>query len=214
MFKMADSRSPLQFRTMLLLIDNYDSFTYNLYQSLAKIGAEVEVVRNDEISVEAALGKRANGILLSPGPGLPKDAGICMDFLAALPPSQPLLGICLGHQALIESLGGELEIDPVPVHGKSAEIHHKQGCGMLDGIPTPFTAGRYHSIRAVRSALPSCLEETAWTADGIVMAVKHREYPWGGLQFHPESVLTPLGDDLMRRFAELVGEVPRESACA
>lgn len=192
---------------MILMIDNYDSFTYNLYQSLAKAGAEVEVVRNDAITVDEALALGANGVLLSPGPGRPSDAGICLDLLAALPASLPLLGICLGHQALIESLGGQLEIDPIPVHGKSAQIIHEEGCALFKGFPSPFQAGRYHSIRAVRDALPACLEETAWTDDGIVMAVKHRVHPWAGVQFHPESILTPIGDELMRRFAELVDEI-------
>ena len=148
---------------MILLIDNYDSFTYNLFQSLASSGAQVEVVRNDRISVEEALAKGPSAIVLSPGPGRPQGAGICMDLLAAMPSDMPLLGVCLGHQSLVEFCGGDLEVDPVPTHGKASMVHYEDGCELYKGLPNPFPAGRYHSLRAVRGRLPDELRLTAWT---------------------------------------------------
>ena len=192
---------------MILLIDNYDSFTYNLYQSLAASGAQVEVVRNDRITVEEALARGLSGVVLSPGPGRPQSAGICLDLIAALPADLPLLGVCLGHQALIEALGGSLELDPVPTHGKPAMVHYLQHAALFDGLPNPFQAGRYHSLRAVRDQLPADLELTAWTEEGLVMAVQHRKNPWFGVQFHPESILTPQGDRILASFLEVSGVV-------
>ncbi len=192
---------------MILLIDNYDSFTYNLYQSLAGSGAQVEVHRNDRISVAEVLDKDPSGVVLSPGPGRPESAGICLALLAALPKQMPLLGVCLGHQALVESLGGSLELDPVPTHGKPAMVHYLKSAKLFGGLPNPFQAGRYHSLRAIRDSLPAELEMTAWTEDGLVMAVQHRERPWFGVQFHPESILTPQGDRMLASFLEASGEV-------
>ncbi len=189
---------------MILLIDNYDSFTWNLYQALATLGAEVVVHRNDALSVDAALALQPRAIVLSPGPGRPESAGICLPLLARLPDEIPLLGVCLGHQALVESHGGALEIDAVPVHGKTSLVHH-EGDGLFARLPDPFAAGRYHSLRARREALPSALSMTAWTPDGLVMAVRHRELPRYGLQFHPESILTPLGPRLLSRFLATSG---------
>lgn len=196
---------------MILLVDNYDSFTYNLVQSMAGAGAEVEVVRNDEISVAEALAREPRAVVLSPGPGRPEGAGICLELLAALPSEVPLLGVCLGHQALVQSLGGALEVDPVPTHGKDSEIHWAAGAVLFEGLPNPFPAGRYHSLRAVREGLPAELRLTAWTEEGLVMAVEHVAVPRFGLQFHPESILSPQGDLILGRFLALAGEVPAEA---
>ncbi|MDP6955658.1 MAG: aminodeoxychorismate/anthranilate synthase component II [Planctomycetota bacterium] len=191
---------------MILLIDNYDSFTYNLYQSLATAGAQVDVLRNDAISVEAALAAAPAGVVISPGPGNPDSAGICLDLVRALPAETPLLGVCLGHQVLVQALGGTIDRAPVPVHGKSAMVHHDGTCPLFTGLPNPFPAGRYHSLYARREELPSSLRLTAWVEDGTVMAVRHRERPWVGLQFHPESILTPQGDRMLTRFLASTGE--------
>jgi anthranilate synthase component 2 len=187
---------------MILLIDNYDSFTWNVFQSLAALGAEVIVKRNDAITVDGALALRPKGIVLSPGPGRPADAGICPDLLRALPDELPLLGVCLGHQGLVEHYGGALERDPVPTHGKATLVHHG-GDALFADLPDPFPAARYHSLRARADALPACLERTAWTSDGLVMAVRHRALPRVGVQFHPESILTPNGDRILARFLAL-----------
>ena len=189
---------------MILLIDNYDSFTYNLYQSLATSGKQVEVVRNDRISVAEALAKSPSGIVLSPGPGRPSGAGICLDLLAAMPVTLPMLGVCLGHQSLVEFFGGALEVDPVPTHGKASMVHFEEGNELYQGLPNPFPAGRYHSLRAVREKLPAELDLTAWTAEGLVMAVQHCTRPWFGMQFHPESILTPQGDFMLQAFLQRV----------
>jgi anthranilate synthase component 2 len=191
---------------MILLIDNYDSFTWNLYQALARLGARVQVARNDALSVEEALARRPSGIVLSPGPGRPKDAGVCPRLLRALPAAVPLLGVCLGHQGLIESYGGTLDLDPEPTHGKASLIHH-DGSALFESVPNPFPAGRYHSLRAHRETLPSELRVTAWTSEGFVMAVRHVTLPRFGLQFHPESILTPHGPDLLARFLEQTDEL-------
>ncbi|MBJ77146.1 MAG: aminodeoxychorismate/anthranilate synthase component II [Planctomycetes bacterium] len=190
---------------MILLIDNYDSFAFNLYQSLAGMGAQVHVVRNDAHSVEALLEQAPTAIVLSPGPGRPKDAGVCLDLLAALPKGLPVLGVCLGHQSLVEHYGGDLEVDEGPVHGKASLVHH-DGQGLFRGLPSPFPCGRYHSLRAVRATLPDCLELRAWTEAGDVMAVQHTGEAHFGLQFHPESILTPQGDQLLAQFLLLSGE--------
>jgi anthranilate synthase/aminodeoxychorismate synthase-like glutamine amidotransferase len=190
---------------MILLVDNYDSFTWNLYQQMAGLGAEVEVLRNDVHDAEGFLRLGASAIVLSPGPGRPADSGACPELIARLPDAVPLLGVCLGHQALVEHFGGELELDPVPVHGKPALVHH-DGSELFADVASPFQAGRYHSLRARRDRLPDCLELAAWTEDGLVMAVRHRTLPRFGVQFHPESVLTPQGTRLMARFLALAGE--------
>lgn len=193
---------------MLVMIDNYDSFTWNVYQALAGLGAEVVVHRNDALTVDEVLALGATGIVLSPGPGKPSDAGIQPELLRRLPDAIPLLGICLGHQGLVERYGGLLERDPVPTHGKSSLVHHA-GDALFADLSNPFPAGRYHSLRAKREALPSELELTAWTAEGHVMAVRHRALPRVGVQFHPESILTPDGERILARFLALCGERPR-----
>jgi anthranilate synthase component 2 len=190
---------------MILLVDNYDSFSFNLYQGLAELGAEVRVVRNDALTVEEALALGPTAVVLSPGPGRPADSGICPALLRALPDSTPVLGVCLGHQALVESEGGALEVDPVPTHGKASLVHH-DGDGLFRGLPNPFPCGRYHSLRAVRDALPESLALRAWTEEGHVMAVQHRTRPRYGLQFHPESILTPQGPRLLAHFLSAAGE--------
>ncbi|MDP7061413.1 MAG: aminodeoxychorismate/anthranilate synthase component II [Planctomycetota bacterium] len=191
---------------MILLIDNYDSFTYNLYQSLATSGAQVEVVRNDAIDVATVLAKQPHGVVLSPGPGRPEGAGICLELLEALPTDMPLLGVCLGHQAMVGHFGGSLEVDPVPTHGKASMVHYKEGCHLYEGLPNPFPAGRYHSLRAKRADLPNQLQLTAWTEEGLVMGVQHRDRPWHGMQFHPESILTPQGDHILQKFLQQASE--------
>jgi len=195
---------------VILLLDNYDSFTFNLYQALAELGAEVEVARNDALSVAEVLALAPRAVVLSPGPGRPRDAGITLELLGALPLSTPLLGVCLGHQALVEHHGGALEVDLVPTHGKASAVQH-DGQGLFAGLPSPLLCGRYHSLRAVRASLPEALALRAWTEDGAVMAVEHRAAPRFGVQFHPESILTPDGPRLLERFLERAGLAVRRA---
>jgi len=186
---------------MLLLIDNYDSFTYNLYQYLGELGAETRVVRNDEISVQEALALKPERIVISPGPGTPDQAGISLELIAKAAGRVPLLGVCLGHQALGQALGGQVVRAPKLMHGKTSEIHH-DGRTLFLGLPQPFTATRYHSLVVDRASVPECLEISAWTEDGLVMGLRHREHALEGVQFHPESILTPSGKALLRNFLE------------
>ncbi len=196
---------------MILLLDNYDSFTWNLWQALATLGTEVQVRRNDALSVAEALALAPEAVVFSPGPGRPADAGIMPALLAALPARTPLLGVCLGHQCLVEHYGGVLEVDPVPVHGKASLVHHEKE-PLFAGLNNPFPAGRYHSLRAERARLPDVLRVTAWVEEGHVMAVRHRELPRYGVQFHPESILTPQGVRLLANFLELSGLLARSRA--
>ena len=186
---------------MILVIDNYDSFTYNLVQMLGGIGAELEVVRNDVETVPELLARRPDGIVLSPGPGRPEDAGVCIDLLRARP-DVPLLGVCLGHQALGSAFGGTVSRARVLMHGKTSEVEHG-GVGVLDGLPSPFVATRYHSLAVEEDSLPGTLEPLAWSEDGTLMAMRHRELPYWGVQFHPESVLTDTGPDLLQNFLDI-----------
>ena len=190
---------------MILLVDNYDSFTWNLYQAMAALGVEVRVVRNDVLDADGLLALEPAAIVLSPGPGRPEGAGVCLPLLERAPDELPVLGVCLGHQSLVVHAGGQLAVDPVPTHGKASLVHH-DGEGLFRGLPNPFSAGRYHSLRAAREDLPAELRLTAWTEDGLVMAVQHRELPRFGIQFHPESILTPQGDRLIGRFLAVAGE--------
>lgn len=190
---------------MILLIDNYDSFTFNLADLCGRLGARVEVVRNDAEDVAQLLERRPNGLLLSPGPGRPESSGVCPDLLRAAPANLPVLGICLGHQALVESEGGRLNLLERPVHGRATRVHH-DGQGLFQGLPSPLDAGRYHSLVADREELPDSLQLTAWSEEGLPMAVQHRSLPRFGLQFHPESILTPLGERLIARFLGCAGE--------
>ena len=186
---------------MLLLVDNYDSFTYNLYQYLSELGAEVVTRRNDDITVEAVETLAPTQIVISPGPCTPHEAGASNAIIERLGPRIPVLGVCLGHQCIGEVFGGRVVRAPEPVHGKTAQIHHN-GAGVFRGLPAPFEAIRYHSLIVERDTLPDALEITAETADGLIMGLRHREYPIVGVQFHPESILTSAGKDLLRNFLE------------
>lgn len=184
---------------MLLLIDNYDSFTYNLYQYLSELGADVVVRRNDECSVEQAEQLAPLHIVISPGPCTPHKAGISNAIIRELGSRIPTFGVCLGHQCIGEVFGGRVIRAPEPVHGKTAFISHT-GAGVLRGLPDPFEAIRYHSLIVERATLPQELEITAETHDGLIMGLRHREYPITGVQFHPESILTTVGKDILRNF--------------
>jgi anthranilate synthase/aminodeoxychorismate synthase-like glutamine amidotransferase len=175
----------------VLLLDNYDSFTYNLYQYLCELGADVEVVRNDEISLEDIAGRDLDGIVISPGPSRPEKAGISMAVIERFGPTTPILGVCLGHQSIGLVYGGEV-ITVEPVHGKRSAVDHR-GVGVFEGLPTPVEAGRYHSLAVARDSLPDVLEVTASAPDGLIMGLRHRHYPVEGIQFHPESILTADG---------------------
>ncbi len=188
---------------MILLIDNYDSFTFNLYHFLGDLGAEVEVRRNDALSPQDALAMRPDAILLSPGPCTPNEAGVCLPLIgAAAAARMPVLGVCLGHQAIGQFFGGRVERAPEPVHGKVWEMRHR-GTDVFAGLPDPFRATRYHSLVVPRESLPAELEATAWTEDGLVMGLAHRELPIWGVQFHPESIASQHGHDLLRNFLAL-----------
>ena len=184
---------------MLLLLDNYDSFTYNVYQLLAELGAAIEVVRNDVETVSELAKRGYSGVVISPGPGEPKDAGITEDLIREMKGVVPILGVCLGHQAIGEVFGGKVVRAPKIVHGKTSPVRH-DGKGIYKGLPQPFEVGRYHSLVVDRETLPDCLAVTAETEDGIVMGVRHREYDVEGVQFHPESILTPEGKTLLKNF--------------
>lgn len=184
---------------MLLLIDNYDSFTYNLYQYLAELGADVLVRRNDALTVAEAEALAPSHIVISPGPCTPREAGISCALIERLGSSVPLLGVCLGHQCIGAVFGGRVVRAPEPVHGKTARVFH-DGAGVLAGMPSPFEATRYHSLIVERETLPPSLEITAETADGLIMGLRHHDYPITGVQFHPESILTQHGKDLLRNF--------------
>ncbi len=183
----------------VLLLDNYDSFTYNLYQYLSELGATVEVQRNDKISVAEVAERRPERIVISPGPCTPAEAGISVALIQELAPHIPILGVCLGHQALGAAYGGAVVRAPVVMHGKLSQIHHNNQ-GVFAGLPVPFTATRYHSLIVRRDDLPAELEITAWTEDGLIMGLRHREYPVQGVQFHPESIMTDSGKRLLRNF--------------
>lgn len=197
---------------MLLLIDNYDSFTYNLVHYLGELGAMAEVHRNDRISVNEALAKRPEAIVISPGPCDPDRAGICLELIAAAAAHRiPLLGVCLGHQAIGQQFGGHVIRANQLMHGKTSAIHHT-GKGLFRNLPSPLEVTRYHSLIVERATLPDCLEVTAETTDGIIMALQHRELPIHGVQFHPESIASEHGHDLLRNFLELSGVHVRELA--
>ena len=189
---------------MILVIDNYDSFTYNLVHYLNELGAETEVVRNDTLSTDQALALRPEAILLSPGPCTPNEAGICLDLLANAPADLPILGVCLGHQAIGQAYGGEVIRAKALMHGKTSPIHHK-GQGVFAGMPEPFTGTRYHSLSVRRETLPEALQITAWTDDGEVMGFQHATRPVFGVQFHPESIATEGGHALLANFLDLAG---------
>jgi anthranilate synthase component II len=187
----------------LLLIDNYDSFTYNLYQYLSELGASVDVRRNDSLTVEDVERLQPEGLVLSPGPGRPEDAGICVETVKRFAGRLPLLGVCLGHQAIASAYGARIVGAPELLHGKTSMIHHDGG-GLYRGLPTPFRAVRYHSLVADRDTLPDEMVIDAETADGTIMGLRHREVPLYGVQFHPESILTDVGKGLLQNFLDVV----------
>ena len=189
---------------MFLLIDNYDSFTYNLVHYLGELGADVVVRRNNVLTVDEALALNPQGIVIAPGPCDPDRSGICLDLIARAADPIPILGVCLGHQAIGQAFGGRVVRAPQPMHGKVSQIYH-DGTGVLRGLPNPFSATRYHSLIVEREGLPDCLEVTAWTKDGLIMGLAHRSLPVHGVQFHPESIATEHGHDLLRNFLELAG---------
>ena len=184
---------------MLLLIDNYDSFTYNLFQYLSELGEEVYVARNDKITIAEMEKLAPQHIVISPGPGTPDRAGISNEVISHFGPNTPILGVCLGHQCIGYSYGAVVARAGEIMHGKSSMIHH-DGRGVLEGLANPFPAIRYHSLAVMREDLPDCLEVTAWTDNGIIMGLRHREYPVEGVQFHPESIMTEVGKDILRNF--------------
>ena len=187
---------------MILLIDNYDSFTYNLYQYLCELGAEVEVVRNDQTTLEEIAGMAPEKIVISPGPCTPDKAGISNDVLRRFGPTTPTLGVCLGHQCIGHAYGGTVGGAGEIMHGKTSLIHH-DGKGVFKGLPDPFEAIRYHSLAIYDDDLPDELEVTARTDNGMIMGVRHRTHPVEGIQFHPESIMTPVGKDLLSNFLEM-----------
>jgi anthranilate synthase/aminodeoxychorismate synthase-like glutamine amidotransferase len=184
---------------MLLLIDNYDSFTYNLFQYLGELGEEVWVTRNDEVSLDEIAKKSPQHIVISPGPGTPEQAGISNDIIHKFGDSIPILGVCLGHQCIGYSYGAQVSRASEIKHGKSSLIYH-DGKGLFQGLPNPFPAIRYHSLAVMPDDLPDCLTLSAWTNEGIVMGLRHRQFPVEGVQFHPESIMTEVGKDLLKNF--------------
>jgi anthranilate synthase component 2 len=188
---------------VILVVDHYDSFVYNLVQLIEGLGFETEVVRSDAEPVGALVERRPSAVILSPGPGRPEEAGCFVDLLRVLDQATPVLGVCLGHQALGAAMGAVVERAPEPVHGKASEIRH-DSTGLFEGLPNPFPAGRYHSLVVRRDGLPPEVEVLAETGDGLVMALRHRDLPRYGVQFHPESILTPDGPRLIENFLSLI----------
>jgi anthranilate synthase component 2 len=193
---------------MLVLIDNYDSFTYNLVHYLGELGAACRVFRNDKITVAEVMKLKPQGIVLSPGPCTPNEAGICLELIAKAGPKIPLLGVCLGHQAIGQAYGGQIARAPLPMHGKLSRIAHT-GRGVFKGLPKSFEVTRYHSLVVDRKGLPDCLSVTAKTADGVIMGLQHRTHPVHGVQFHPESIASENGHALLANFLDVAGIAPR-----
>ncbi|MCZ6918592.1 MAG: aminodeoxychorismate/anthranilate synthase component II [Gemmatimonadetes bacterium] len=193
----------------VLLVDNYDSFTYNLVQALAVQGAEVSVHRHDAITPEDATAIAPTHLMISPGPGRPEDAGVSVEMVKAMMGRIPVLGVCLGHQAIAQALGGTIGAAQTLMHGKASPIYH-DGRTLFEGLPNPFTAGRYHSLAVAEQNLPDDLTISAYTSEGEIMGVRHKTLPTEGVQFHPESILTPEGDRLLRNFLDL--EAPNGAA--
>ncbi|MGE4281988.1 MAG: aminodeoxychorismate/anthranilate synthase component II [Magnetospirillum sp.] len=196
---------------MFLLIDNYDSFTYNLWHYLGELGAQVEVRRNDALSVDEALAMQPEGIVISPGPCDPDRAGICLDLIRQAAGRVPLFGVCLGEQAMGQAFGGNVVRAPQPMHGKVDIIHH-DGTGCFAGLPSPFRATRYHSLVVDRASLPNTLHVSAWTEDGLIMGITHNDLPVWGVQFHPESIETEHGHAMLKNFIDLCRRSQGEAA--
>ena len=196
---------------MLLLIDNYDSFTYNLFHYLGQLGAQVVVKRNDELSAEEALGLRPEAIVLSPGPCTPNEAGICLEVIAKANGTLPILGVCLGHQAIGQVYGGKIVRAPKPMHGKLSRIHHT-GKSVFRGLNNDFMATRYHSLTIAPESMPATLEVTATADDGVIMGVMHKNHPVHGVQFHPESIASENGHALLANFLALARDFARQPA--
>ncbi len=191
---------------MITLIDNYDSFTYNLVHFLGELGADIKVYRNDVVSVDEVLREKPSGIVLSPGPCTPDKAGICLDMVkTAAATGVPLFGVCLGHQSIGQAFGGKVIRTNELMHGKTSDIHH-EGKGVFAGLPSPFTATRYHSLTVERESLPDSLEITAETLDGVIMGLRHKEFPIHGVQFHPESIASEQGHAILQNFLDLTNE--------
>ena len=185
---------------MILLMDNYDSFSYNLYQLIGEIDPDILVIRNDEMTVAEIQELKPDRLILSPGPGRPENAGVLVDVVKALYQTVPILGVCLGHQGICQAFGGEITYAKELMHGKQSEIQLDRDCPLFQGCPERVPVARYHSLVADESAMPECLKITARTGDGQVMAVQHKEYPTYGVQFHPESIMTPNGKQMLRNF--------------
>ncbi len=196
---------------MILLIDNYDSFTFNLVHFLGDLGAVCDVRRNDALTPAAALALRPEAIVLSPGPCTPNEAGICLDLIAAAAGQVPILGVCLGHQAIGQAFGGAVVRAPAPMHGKISPISH-HGSDIFAGLPSPFDATRYHSLIVAREGLPAALEATAFSPDGLIMGLRHRSLPVFGVQFHPESIASAHGHDILRNFLHIARSPTRAAA--
>ena len=189
---------------MILVVDNYDSFTYNLVHYLAELGAPTHVVRNDDLSADEAWALNPQAVLLSPGPCAPDQAGVCLPLIRSAPADMPILGVCLGHQSIGQAFGGDVIRAKTLMHGKTSPIEHA-GQSLFAGLPSPFTATRYHSLAVKRETLPDCLEVTAWTADGEIMGLQHRSRPIHGVQFHPESIATEHGHAMLANVLEIAG---------
>lgn len=189
---------------MFILIDNYDSFTYNLWHFLGSLGVDVAVHRNDQITVDEVLALKPSGIVLSPGPRDPNQAGICLELIERAAGTIPIFGVCLGHQSIGQAFGGKITRGPVPMHGKISKVSHT-GKGVFEGLPSPFEATRYHSLVVDRASLPNCFEITAETDDGMIMGIQHHELPLHGVQFHPESIASQYGHKLLQNFIRLAG---------
>ena len=189
---------------MILVVDNYDSFTYNLVHYLAELGAQTHVVRNDDLTVDEAWALKPEAVLLSPGPCAPDQAGICLPLITTAPDDMPILGVCLGHQAIGQAFGGDVVRAKALMHGKTSPITH-DGRGLFASLPSPFTATRYHSLAVAHATLPNSLDVTAWTEDGEIMGVQHHARPIHGVQFHPESIATEHGHALLANFLDLAG---------
>jgi len=187
---------------MILVVDHYDSFVYNLVQLVEGLGHQAVVVRSDAEATDTLVARRPDAVILSPGPGRPEDAGCMLQLTRALDPETPVFGVCLGHQAIGAAFGGTVDRGPEPVHGKASAIHHT-GEGIFEGVNDPFQGGRYHSLVVERDRLPADVEVTAWTDDDLVMGIRHRELPRFGVQFHPESILTPEGPRIVENFLRL-----------